>query len=43
MRLTRRVLASSLALTLALTGVAACGDDPGEDEIGDGEIIDEGD
>ena len=43
MRINRRVLAGFLALGLTLIGAAACGDDPGEDEIGDGEIIDEGD
>lgn len=33
-----------VALVLAFGGVTTgCGDDPGEDEIGDGEIIDEGD
>ena len=39
----KRILAALFALTFALGPVAACGDDAGEDEIGDGEIIDEGD
>ena len=40
----RRSAAALLAVTLAFGGVATgCGDDPGEDEIGDGEINDEGD
>lgn len=43
MLLRRRTLAASLAVVLALSGAAACGDDPGEDEIGDDEINDEGD
>lgn len=38
----KRAAAISLAAVLTLTGVA-CGDDPGEDEIGDGEVNDEGD
>lgn len=38
----KKVAAALLALTM-LFGAAACGDDPGEDEIGDGEINDEGD
>ena len=38
----RRLLAALLALGLAFGG-AACGDDPGEDRIGDNEINDEGD
>lgn len=43
MRLPRRTLAASLALVLALGGGAACGDDEGEDEMGDEEINDGGD
>ncbi len=35
----KKVAAAMLALTL-LFGTAACGDEPGEDEIGDGEIND---
>lgn len=35
----KKVSAALLALTL-LFGASACGDDPGEDEIGDGEIND---
>ena len=42
MPLTKRLSAAALVAILALGGVA-CGDDPGEDEIGDGEINDEGD
>jgi len=38
----RALLAGFLVVTLAF-GASACGDDPGEDEIGDGEINDEGD
>lgn len=38
----KRVGVALLALTLLL-GPAACGDEEGEDEIGDGEIIDEED
>ena len=38
----KRVAALLLTMGLVLGG-AACGDDPGEDEIGDGEINDEGD
>lgn len=38
----KKAAAALLALSLAL-GASACSDDPGEDEIGDGEIIDEGD
>lgn len=37
-----RAAAASLAAVLAFGGVA-CGDDPGEDEIGDGEVNDSGD
>ena len=41
----RRIAAAGLALLLLFGGttVAGCGDDPGEDRIGDGEINDEGD
>lgn len=40
----RRAAAGLLVLSLALGGLATgCGDDAGEDEIGDGEIIEEGD
>ncbi len=40
----RRRTATGLVALLLLSGVTAgCGDDPGEDEIGDGEINDEGD
>ena len=39
----RRVLAALFALSLVFGAAAACGDDAGEDEIGDGEINDEGD
>ena len=42
MPFTKRLSAAALVAVLALGGVA-CGDDPGEDEIGDGEINDEGD
>ena len=38
----RRLGATALGLALVLAP-AACGDDPGEDEIGDNEVIDEGD
>ena len=38
----RPALSCLFALGL-LFGAAACGDDPGEDQIGDGEINDEGD
>ena len=37
-----RMAAAFLAVAL-VTAPAACGDDPGEDQIGDEEIIDEGD
>ena len=37
-----KLTAAALVAVLALGGVA-CGDDPGEDQIGDGEINDEGD
>lgn len=36
------ILTALLVATLSLGG-AACGDDPGEDRIGDGEINDPGD
>ena len=39
----KRVAAAMFALSLVLGGAAGCGDDEGEDEIGDGEINDEGD
>ena len=43
--LRRRLVSAALVGSLLLTGFAAagCGDDEGEDEIGDEEIIDEGD
>lgn len=40
-KITRMLIA--LAAVLTLGAGAACGDDPGEDQIGDNEIIDEGD
>ena len=43
MPLTKRLLALMLTATLFVFGAAACGDDPGEDRIGDGEVNDEGD
>ena len=44
MTLKRRTGAWFLVLALAVGGsTMACGDDAGEDEIGDGEINDEGD
>lgn len=39
----RRVLAAVLVVFTLGTGAVACGDDPGEDQIGDGEINDPGD
>ena len=39
----KRILAPLFAFLLLLLAPAACGDDPGEDQIGDGEINDEGD
>ena len=39
----RRLAAAFLALSVVMGPVAACGDDEGEDQIGDEEIIDEGD
>ena len=39
----RRVSAAFLAALLLVSSAAACGDDEGEDQIGDGEINDEGD
>ena len=42
MTLSKRLSTAALVAILALGGVA-CGDDPGEDEIGDGEVNDEGD
>ena len=38
----KRIFAAVFAFLLLLAP-AACGDDPGEDQIGDGEINDEGD
>ena len=42
MDLLKKIAVGLLALTLVF-GTAACGDDPGEDRIGDGEVNDEGD
>ena len=42
MSLQRRLAAAALTVVIALGGVA-CGDDPGEDQIGDGEVNDQGD
>jgi hypothetical protein len=42
MRPVKRILAALLAATLVF-GAAGCGDDAGEDRIGDNEINDEGD
>jgi hypothetical protein len=39
----KRAAAALLAVSLLFGGLAGCGDDEGEDEIGDGEINDEGD
>ena len=39
----RQKVAAAAMATLLLLGGVACGDDPGEDEIGDGEINDSGD
>ena len=39
----KRLLAAVLSALLVFGGVACGGDDPGEDEIGDGEINDQGD
>lgn len=39
----RRLMAAFLLVSTLAAGGAACGDDPGEDRIGDGEINDEGD
>lgn len=39
----QRFAAAFLTLAVAMGPVAACGDDEGEDQIGDEEIIDEGD
>lgn len=41
-KLKRSLAAALLVFTLG-TGAVACGDDPGEDQIGDGEINDRGD
>ena len=46
MSIPRRLLAALAALSLVFgagASMTACGDDPGEDEIGDGEINDPGD
>ena len=42
MKLSKRIVTAFLIALLAIGGVA-CGDDPGEDEIGDGEVNDSGD
>ena len=42
MPFTKKLTAAALIAVLALGGVA-CGDDPGEGQIGDGEVNDEGD
>ena len=42
MKLLKRLFALLLAGTLVLAPTA-CGDDPGEDQIGDNEVNDEGD
>ncbi len=39
----RRLAAAFFAVAVVIAPTAACGDDPGEDQIGDEEIIDEGD
>lgn len=40
----RKQLLAALMSALLVFGTAACaGDDPGEDQIGDGEVNDEGD
>ncbi len=45
MRIQKRLLAASISLLLVFSGttLTGCGDDAGEDEVGDGEIVDEGD
>ena len=43
MPMSRKLLAALLAALLSLSAMACSGDDPGEDEIGDGEINDPGD
>ena len=43
MRILRRFAAAFLAIGIVMAPVTACGDDAGEDEIGDNEINDEGD
>ena len=42
MPMTKRLVALLLSALLVFSG-AACGDDPGEDQIGDGELNDPGD
>ena len=42
MQVAKRLVAGTLVALLAFGGVA-CGDDPGEDQLGDGEINDAGD
>ena len=42
MTITKRLLAALLAAVLTM-GTVACGDDPGEDTLGDGEVNDQGD
>ena len=39
----RRAMAAFFAVLTLAAGAAACGDDPGEDQIGDNEINDPGD
>jgi hypothetical protein len=39
----QRFVAAGLVAVLLVLGGVACGDDPGEDTIGDEEINDEGD
>ncbi len=45
MQTPKRLVAAGFVLVLVFGGstLTACGDDPGEDQIGDGEINDEGD
>ncbi len=42
MTVRKRLLAALMSAVLVF-GAVACGDDPGEDTIGDGEVNDEGD